>query len=141
MAFPETKGNVPVAMETPVTEHPLCQELTTLISEGLTPNEVYGTLAVIKSMRRNKNVILKTEAREGTERYAIFEEGEGWTYNNLLNFENIQKEHFPGDIDLPQNPFQRNLLRAGMTKSVQTAEDESVKEVATQTDSESPEIY
>ena len=62
--FSREEGNVAVAMETPATEHPLCQELTTLISEGLTPNEVYGTLAVIKSMRRNK----KCHDEDGSQR-------------------------------------------------------------------------
>ena len=137
-AFPGRKGNAPVAMETPEKEHPLCQELMTLITEGLTPNEVYGTVALVKSMRRNKNIMMKTEAREGTERYAIYEEGEGWTYHDLLDLGNLQKEHFPGDIDRPKNPFQRNLLQVGVNKSVQTAEEEGMKEVAIQTDSESP---
>ena len=53
-AFPGRKGNAPVVMETPEKEHPLCQELMTLIQKGLTPNEVYGTVALVKSMRRNK---------------------------------------------------------------------------------------
>ena len=50
--------------------------------------------------------MMKTEAAEGTKRYAIYEEDEGWTYNDLLDFGNLQKEHFPGDIDVPKNPFQ-----------------------------------
>ena len=69
---------MPVAMETPETEQSLFQELMTLIKEGMTPNEVYGVMALVKSMRRNKNVMMKTEAPEGTERYAIYEEDEGW---------------------------------------------------------------
>ena len=65
--------------ENPETEHPVHVQLRELLGDGLTPNEAHGVVALISSMRRNGNIMLKTEALEGTERVTVYEEDEGWT--------------------------------------------------------------
>ena len=74
-------------------EHPVHQELTRCLEEGLSPEEAYGVVAVIRSMRRNKNLLLRTEDVEGPERFSEYREEEGWTYHDLLREDQLTKEH------------------------------------------------
>ena len=69
--FPGRKGKTPLVAPFPEVEHLFDQQFLNLLEEELTPNEVQGVLAVITRMRRNQNVMLKTEAVEGAERVGI----------------------------------------------------------------------
>ena len=40
---------------------------------------------LVTSMRRNRNVMIKTEPVERGDRYGIFETEEGWTMHDLTN--------------------------------------------------------
>ena len=135
-AFPGRKGGTSGTPETPVT-HPLHQQLEKLIEDGLTPDEVHGIVALVTSMRRNRNVMVKTEAIEGADSYGIFESEEGWTMHDLTNTEDLLKEHSLGEMDLPKKKFVKKAKKAGVPRAAQTKPVEVGIEKETQT--ETPE--
>ena len=109
-------------------EHPVHEELTRYLEEGLSPAEAYGVVSVVRSMRRNKNLLLRTEDVEGPEMFSEYREEEGWTYHDLLREDHLTKEHEVGEIEVPQGKVQegrsQRLTRAGCSDSPASHHDE-----------------
>ena len=112
-------------------------ELTEMLDQGLSPQEVQGVLSVVRSMRRNQNLLLRTEDIEGPERFSEYRLTEGWTYHNLVEEKNLTKEHEAGEMELPKEMYRRpitskstktqmtqTLPAATMTKGSQTRREE-----------------
>ena len=119
-SFPGRKGRAARKPEIPERVHRIHLQLRQLLDDGLTPNEAYGVVALISNMRRNGNVMLKTEALEGTERVAVYEEDEGWSRNNLADTDNLLQEYEAGEMNIPKKVFQSLRGGPGLPKAVQT---------------------
>ena len=137
-SFPGRNRRVARTQEIPETEHPIHVQLRELLGDGLTPNEAHGVVALISSMRRNGNVMLKTEALEGTERVAVYEEDEGWTRHNLVETENLLQEYEVGKMNVPKKVFQSLRGGQGQPKAVQTLPLELGSTTSTQTETTTP---
>ena len=120
-SFPGRNKRVTRTQEIPETEHPVHIRLGQLLAGGLNPNEAHGVVALISSMRLNGNVMMKTEAVEGTERISVFEEEEGWSRNDLVETEDLIKEYPAGKMNVPKKVFYRKNEESGMSRAVQTS--------------------
>ena len=107
--------------EIPETEHPVHIRLGQLLAGGLNPNEAHGVVALISSMRLNGNVMMKTEAVEGTERITVFEEEEGWSRNDLVETEDLIKEYPVGKMNVPKKVFYRKNEESRTSRALQTS--------------------
>ena len=82
--------------------------------------------------------MLKTEALEGTERVAVYEEDEGWSRNNLVETDNLLQEYEAGEMNIPKKVFQSLRGGPGLPKAVQTLPLESGSAKGTQTETTTP---
>ena len=137
-SFPGRKGRAARKLKIPETEHPIHLQSRKVLDDWLTPNEAYGVVALISNMRRNGNVMLKTEAQEGTERVAVYEEDEGRNRNNLVETDNFFQESEAGDMNMPKKVFQSLRGGPGLPKAVQTLPLESGSAKGTQTETTTP---
>ena len=96
-------------------------ELTEMLDQGFSPQEVQGVLSVVRSMRRNQNLLLRTEDIEGPERFSEYRLTEGWTYHNLVEERNLTKEHEAGEMELPKEMYRRPIAsKSAKTQMTQT---------------------
>ena len=137
-SFPGRNRRVARTQEIPKTEHPVHMRLGQLLAGGLTPNEAHSVVALISSMRTNGNVMMKTEAVEGTERISVFEEEDGWSRNDLVETEDLLKEYMAGEMNMPKKVFCRRNEEPGMSRAVQTSSMGVGSAKSTQTEVRAP---
>ena len=96
------------------------QQLTRCLEEGLSPEEAYGVVAVIRGMRRNKNLLLRTQDVEGPERFCEYRDEEGWTYHDILRGDQLTKEHGVREIDVPKGKYRKAGAKDSREQASQT---------------------